>query len=114
MVKQMPDFRNAFKFVLSHLVETVSSVLMLLGIILSFFYLLLGGFFVGLSIGIGLFDEITFYFFPFRKYLSDINLYKILMLIGLTLFFLIAISTFLIGVGMGICLRLLFRLKKHH
>lgn len=76
----------------------LAGVLMILGIILAFFYLQIGGALVGLAVGISFYDELQKYFFHAREYATVEGLFKTLMLVGLLLYLLLAATAFVIAV----------------
>lgn len=107
-------FRKSTDFVVDRRVEFVSGALMLVGIILSFFYIHMGGILVGLAFGLCFFEELLAYFLQFGGRYSEQGLFKTLMSIGTVIFFLFAIPTFILAaaVGFGIMYFLRVFLKK--
>ena len=93
------DLGNKYlDFFYRHWVHLIAGVFMVLGIILSFFYLNFGGALVGLATGMGFFDELQRYFFHAREYAIAEGLFKTLLLVGLLLFLLLAATAFVIAV----------------
>jgi hypothetical protein len=85
-------------FFYRHWVHLIAGVFMIVGIILSFFYLHLGGALVGLATGVGFFDELQRYFFHARDYAIAEGLFKTLLLVGVLLFLLLSATAFVIAV----------------
>jgi hypothetical protein len=77
--------------------EIVAGTLVLVGIILAFFYLQIGGALVGAGFGLYFFDEIRLYFLKVRGFYSMDGLFRTLMLLGLLLYLLLAIPLFLLA-----------------
>lgn len=75
----------------------IAGVLMILGIVLAFFYLQIGGALVGLAVGISFYDELQKYFLHAREYATVEGLFKTLMLVGLLLYLLLAATAFVIA-----------------
>lgn len=88
-------YRRYFKH---HGFTILGGALMILGIILAFFYLQIGGALVGLAVGISFYDELQRYFFHAREYATVEGLFKTLMLVGLLLYLLLAATAFVIAV----------------
>lgn len=82
-------------------VELASGILLLVGIILSFFTLRLGGVLVGLGFGICFFEEMHQYFVMLRDLFLEHGLFKSLILVGAILYFLMAIPSFIISAAVG-------------
>jgi hypothetical protein len=82
-------------------IEFASGALMLVGIILSFFYVHIGGALVGLAFGMCFFEEIRSYFFQLGEFYIEQGLFKTLMLIATILYFLITIPAFIIATAIG-------------
>lgn len=80
-----------------HWMRLVAGVLMIVGIILSFFYIHVGGVLVGFAVGLGFFEELQKYFFHARDYATTEGLFKTLLLVGLLLFLLLAATSFVIA-----------------
>jgi hypothetical protein len=89
--------------------EFLAGVLMILGIILSFFYLHIGGALVGLATGIGFYDEIQSFLLQIKGFYSEHGVFKTLMCLGTILYFLISIPVFIIAVAVGFGLIFLFK-----
>src|SRR5947209_6554151 len=66
--------------------EVLCGILMLVGVILGFFYLQLGGLFVGLSFGLFFATEIQGYFVKARDYYTADGLIRTLLLLGVILY----------------------------
>lgn len=95
-------------------IHYIAAILMVLGLIIAFFKVGTGGFLVGIAVGITFSKELYSYFFVNPVYaVEEQGLFKILMLIGALLYFLIAATFFVIGllIGFGI-LALIYFLKK--
>lgn len=112
--EKLPSDMHPFnKFIWDYHMQILSGLLMLFGIVLSFFYVHIGGAFVGLSIGICFFAEIYNYFSLLRDYVEK-GVFKTLMLIALVVYFLISIPAFIVAffVGFGGVYLLQLALKK--
>jgi hypothetical protein len=94
-------FTRGGNFLWDNRIEIFASILMFAGLVLSFFYHLVGGFLVGLACGIAFFDEIYEYFLLIRDSYISKGLFKTLMWIGTILYFLIAIPAFVIAAVIG-------------
>ncbi len=88
-------------YISSNPLEILYLVILILGIILSFFSLLLGAFLVGLAVGLTFWGEIHRYFSNFRSNYSLLGVFKTLILGGFALFLLIVLPSFIIGVAVG-------------
>lgn len=82
-------------------IEIFSSLLLLAGIILAYFYMQIGGTLVGLGFGICFYEEIHGYFLELRGFYTEKGLYKTLMWAGMILYFLISIPAFIIASVIG-------------
>ena len=102
-------YKQGADYFLDHRVEFFSGALVLIGIILSFFYIHLGGMLVGLGFGICFFEEIYAYFLQVKGYYTEQGLFKTLIWIGTLLYFLIAIPAFIISVAIGFGVMYLIR-----
>ena len=87
----------------------LSGALMFIGLILSVFYLQIGGLFIGLAVGICFFDEIYTYFMELRDRYSEHGMFKTLMAIALVIYFLIAVPVFILATAIGFGLIYLIR-----
>ena len=112
--KKNSDLKKGANFLWDRRIEILSGLLMLVGIILSFFYLHIGGALVGLAFGICFFDEMRTYFFQLRELYIEQGIFKTLMLIAVVLYFLISIPAFIVAVavGFGAMYLILFSFKK--
>src|SRR5262249_35199333 len=95
------DLNKGTHFFRNRWVEIISGLLMLVGIILSFFYLQLGGALVGLGFGVCFFEEIHTYLRQLRELYVEQGIFKSLMLVATILYFLISIPAFIIAVAIG-------------
>ncbi|MCC5831954.1 MAG: hypothetical protein JJU12_02805 [Chlamydiales bacterium] len=85
----------------SHRIEILSGTLLIVGLVLSFFYLRLGGALVGLGFGVCFYEEMHNYFIQLRDLYIANGVFKTLILIGTVVFFLIAIPIFIIACAVG-------------
>jgi hypothetical protein len=95
------SLRRGSNFFWNRRIELLTGMLMLVGIILSFFYIHIGGLLVGLAVGICFFSEIRAFILISRDRYAEHGLFKVLMMIGTFIYFLIAIPTFIIFVAVG-------------
>ena len=100
-VKEDERLNKGVNYLWDHRIEIFSSALTLVGIILSFFYIHIGGTLVGLGFGLCFFDEVHNYFLQLRDFYIEQGLFKTLMWIGTILYFLIAIPAFIISAAIG-------------
>lgn len=91
--------------------EIVTGTLMILGIILSFLYIQMGGFLVGLAFGLFFSEEIQNYFLKAPGYYSLAGLFKSLMILGVILYLLISAWAFLIATVLGFVIMTLLHLR---
>lgn len=84
-----------------------AGALMFLGIVFSFYYIHIGGFLVGLAVGLAFFDEIRIYVAELRELYLTHSLFKTLMLIGIAIYFLIAVPLFIFGAAIGFSVKYL-------
>jgi hypothetical protein len=100
-IKEDERFQKGTHFFWGHRIEFLAGLLMLAGIILSFFYIHIGGTLVGLGFGIGFFEEIFNFFHQIRNLYAEAGLFKTLMSIGTVLYLLITIPAFIIAAAIG-------------
>lgn len=93
--------RPSFNYAGKHGLDIAAGAFMLIGIILSFFYIHLGGVLVGLGFGIGFYEEIRNFFIQARGFYAEEGVFKTVLLIGLVVYFLISIPAFVIGTVIG-------------
>ncbi|MCH9626848.1 MAG: hypothetical protein S4CHLAM2_04790 [Chlamydiales bacterium] len=97
-----PDFWNGLKEAVWGLrVEIFAGVLLLVGLILSFFYFRIGGALVGLGFGICFFEEMHQYFIQLRDIYVEHGLFRSVMLVGVVIYFLITIPSFVVAAAVG-------------
>lgn len=106
-----PDFRSNLNFFWNRPLEIISGALMLAGIIISFFYLHIGGILVGLAFGLCFFNELQTFFYRFLDIYSEQGVFKTLMLLATILYFLISIPAFIVCVAIGFAAILIIRLS---
>lgn len=94
-------FKQAWEPFWDHRIEIFSGLLLIVGLILSFFYLRIGGALVGLAFGICFFEEMHNYFIQLRDVYIAHGVFKTLILIGTVIFFLIAVPFFIIASAVG-------------
>lgn len=92
--------------------EVIAATLMILGIILAFFYIQMGGFLVGLAFGLFFSDEIQDYFLKAPGYYSLAGLFKSLMILGVILYLLISAWAFLIATVLGFVIMTLLQMRR--
>lgn len=100
-VKEDKGIRKKCDFFWNRRIEIFSGALVLVGIVLAFFYIHIGGFLVGLGFGICFFEDIKEYFTRLRDFYTEKGLFKTLILVGTILYFLIAIPVFIIAAAIG-------------
>lgn len=81
--------------------EALCGICVVLGIILGFFYVYIGGALVGLAAGLCFFKEIHTYIITLREYLTEEGIFKTLMFIGVALYLLLAIPSFIVAFAIG-------------
>lgn len=101
--------RKGADFFWNRRIEFISGALMLAGIILSFFYIHIGGALVGLAFGICFFNEIYTYFVQLRDLYTEQGLFKTIMSIATVLYFLISIPAFILAAAIGFAAMYLIR-----
>lgn len=99
--KFLKDMHPFNKFIWDYRLEILSGLLMLAGLIISFFYVHTGGALVGLSVGICFFNEMYGYFSCLREFYLERGAFKTLMIIGIVVYFLISIPVFIVAVFVG-------------
>lgn len=96
----------------NRILNILSGVLMLVGIILAFFYHLIGGALVGLSVGIYFSKPLHNYVLYMRKEFAEEGIFKLLMLLGILLYLLLVATAFVIAVVVGIVIMTLVNIRK--
>lgn len=96
-----PEKSRNLSYFKIHGFNILSGLLMIVGLVFSFFYIHVGGALVGLAVGISFYDELQRYFFHARDYATMEGLFKTLMLVGLLLYLLLAATAFVIAVVIG-------------
>lgn len=81
--------------------QWVIAILMLVGLIASFFYIHLGSVLVGLSVGMTFHDSVQAYCIQLKDYYTKSGLFKTLIFIGLILFLLLAAPAFVLSAAIG-------------
>ena len=108
-VKGDEKIKQGTNFLWDHRIEIFSGALVLVGIVLAFFYIRIGGILVGLGFGIGFFEDIKDYFTQLRNFYSEQGLFKTLLLIATVVYFLIALPGFIIAAAVGFAVIFLIR-----
>lgn len=93
-------------------IEFIAAALMLLGIILAFFYLQIGGALVGFGFGLYFFEEIRNYFLKAKGAYSTEGLFRTLMLLGMLLYLLLAATAFVLATVVAVVIMTLAHLRK--
>ena len=93
--------QQAKEFIGNRGVEVASGCLMVIGLILSFFFMRIGGILVGLAVGLCFYDGIRAYFVKLSDYYVAQGLFKTLMIIGMALYLLMIAPFFLIAIVVG-------------
>ncbi len=97
-----PDFWNGLKETIwEWRVEIFAGVLLLVGLVLSFFYFRIGGALVGLGFGICFFEEMHQYFIQLRDIYIEHGVFRSVMLVGVVVYFLIAVPSFIVAAAVG-------------
>ncbi|NGX61216.1 MAG: hypothetical protein K940chlam9_00699 [Chlamydiae bacterium] len=97
-----PKEKNKYlDFLWTYRIELFSGILVLIGLILSYFYVHIGGALLGLGFGACFFEEIYNYFSELRDLITENGIFKTLILVATILFFLIAIPSFIMAVAVG-------------
>ncbi|MFZ0565750.1 MAG: hypothetical protein WAM28_06160 [Chlamydiales bacterium] len=109
-MKKGMDLDNKANYFWNIRFEVISGVLVLLGIILAFFYRRVGGVLVGVGFGICFFEELLNYFTSLRDFYSEKGLFKTLILIGVVVYFLIVLPSFIIAAAIGFAAMYLLRI----
>jgi hypothetical protein len=91
--------------------ELLAGILMLVGIVLSFFYPRIGGVFIGFAGGLCFYKEIYRYFSFLTHYYPREGLFKTLMMIALAVYLLFMLPTFIIALVIGFALMLIVARK---
>ncbi len=89
----------------------LTGALMLVGLILSFFYVQIGGLLVGLAVGLCFFKQIYNYFFSLEDRFTHRGLFMTLMSIGVVLYLLITIPAFVLATAISFGIMYLLRIK---
>lgn len=94
--------------------NVLTGALMLVGLILAFFYVQIGGLLVGLAVGLCFFKQLYNYFFSLEDRFTHRGLFMSLMSIGVVLYLLITVPAFVLAtaVGFGIMYLVRITLKK--
>jgi hypothetical protein len=100
-IREKARLNRGTHFIGDHATEIVSGVCVFLGLILIFFYIHWGAALVGLGIGICFSQEICRTIARTGVYYNEMGLFRTLLLIATMLFFLIALPTFVIALGLG-------------
>lgn len=100
-LKEDERIKQGVDFLWARRIEFFSGALLLIGIILAFFYIHIGGTLVGLGFGVCFFDEIHSYFLQLRDLYTEQGLFKTVMWVGTIVYFLIAIPAFIIASAIG-------------
>src|SRR6185503_12924051 len=108
-LKKDEQLNKTVNWLWDHRLALFVGALMFLGLIFSFYYVHIGGFLVGLSLGLAFFEEIQGYILKLRHLYPANGLFKTLMLIGGALYLLVAVPIFLIAVVIGCAIRYLIK-----
>lgn len=100
-IKNDEQIHKGVNWLWEHRFMLFVGALMLLGIIFSFYYIHIGGFLVGLALGLAFFKKIQSAVVEVRALYLGGGLFKVLMLIGGILYLLIALPVFVIGIVLG-------------
>jgi hypothetical protein len=84
-----------------HRIEIFASILLIAGLVLSFYYFRLGGALVGMGFGVCFYEEMHNYFIQLRDLFIDQSVFKTVVLVGTIIFFLIAIPIFIVASAIG-------------
>lgn len=104
--------KSLMNWVKENWLESLCSVLMLLGIIIAFFTSLSGGILVGLSIGLSFSEEMRLFFTKTQDFYKAQGLFNTLMLIGGALFLFISVPTFVIATVIGFAIMTIAKRQK--
>jgi hypothetical protein len=102
-----PPNQNFFSYLRRHALSIVCGFLMILGLIIAFFFVQLGGILVGLSLGLVFFEESVRFFTHIRKLNPNRKTFTILMILGKMLYLLFSIPLFLLATLLGLGIRAL-------
>ncbi len=100
---------HRFDPIFNYTTEIVGLILVFIGLVLSFFYILTGSTLVGLGFGFTFHKEIFSYFLRLKEYFTEQGILKTLVLIGTILFLLVTLPAFIIAAVIGFGVMLLFR-----
>jgi len=100
-LKDTEKFKKGGGLIWDYRIEIFSGALVLVGLILAFFYIHIGGALVGLGFGICFFEEMHNYFIQLRDIYTEHGVFKSLILIGTVIYFLIAVPIFVITSAVG-------------
>ena len=100
---------------LFHRLEIIFGFLMLAGVVLSFFFIHLGGAFVGLSLGLCFYRKILSWLSAVSDLYNTEGLFKTIMILSGILYLLISVPVFLVSSIVGFVTMALFsKAFKHH
>ena len=108
-LRERTEHNQFFEFAWDHALEIISAAAVLIGIVLTFFYIHVGAALVGLGIGLCFYQEICSILAHAGGYYTNLGLLKTLILIGMLLFFLIAIPSFIIILALVCAIMFLIR-----
>jgi|GEM_PF-1626541 len=100
-IKKDEKINTFFNWIWENRLYVFSAALMIIGIIFAFYYVHIGGALVGLAAGLSFYDEINGYFVQLREFYSSRGLFKSLMVVGLAIYFLIAVPVFIVALVVG-------------
>lgn len=90
--------------------EWIAALFLLIGLLISFFHLSLGGLFVGVAAGLTFYGRLEHFCLHFRAHYLAYGLFKTVVFFGLILYFLITIPLFVIGMALSFGILALVRM----
>lgn len=104
--------RERLNYLWEFRIEILSGILMLLGIILAFFFVHIGGALIGLAAGICFYKEIVRFFIALRHYYPREGIFKTVMVIAIGIFLILTLPAFIIALLIGFTVMMLISKRK--
>jgi hypothetical protein len=97
--------KNFFGYMRHHGLAILCALLMIAGLITSFFFVQIGGILVGLALGLSFFEELFRYFLHMRDFHTAKGLFKTLMMLGGAIYLVLGVPLFLLALLAGFGIR---------
>lgn len=103
-MREKARLNREINYIGDHTLEVLSGILVFVGLVLSFFYIHLGGALIGLGFGICFYPDFRNYFLHFRDSYTALGLFKTLVGVATLLYFLLSIPAFILAATLGFAL----------